>query len=120
MRRCGWSVFSGHFDAENNLVRSAWAFGPLPTRVQATPTAELYALYMYLRHAAPFEGLYIFHSDCSYVVDGWISRCRSQLVSGWNHCCSLWTRIYELADEIGEEAIRVVKVKAHQTLRQDM
>ena len=71
MLRCGRTVFSGHFDDSNILVRSAWASGPLPTKVHATPTAELYALYMYLRHAAPFEGLYIFHSDCSYVVDGW-------------------------------------------------
>jgi len=77
-------------------------------------------LNMHLKHAVPFGGMYIFHYNCSYVVEGWNHRCRSQLVSGWSHCCSLWTRIYELADEIGEMHIRVIKVKAHLTLRQDM
>ena len=75
---------------------------------------------MYLKHGVPFEGVYIFHSDGSYVVEGWNHRCGSQLMSGWNHCCSLWTRKYELADEIGEMHIRFIKVKAHLTLRQDM
>ena len=74
MRRCGWSVFSGHYNATVStptLVKDSWAYGPLPTLVQSTPIAELYAFYMYLSHAAPFEGMSIFHSDCSYVVDSW-------------------------------------------------
>ena len=48
MTRCGWSVFSGSLDDRGFLVKSAWAQGPLPLRVQSTPGAELYTLYIYI------------------------------------------------------------------------
>lgn len=54
------------------------------------------------------------------MVDSWSQKGRSQLVSCWAKNCSLWARIYELVDEIGEDLISVVKVTAHARLRNDM
>jgi len=44
----------------------------------------------------------------------------SQLASGWACNASLWARILELADEIGRDLIRVIKVKAHAKLHSSM
>lgn len=122
MTRCGWSVFflSGHYDENNVVVKSALAFGPLPTLLQDTPTSELCAFYIYLRHCAPYEGLYVFHSACSYVVDDWNKKCSSRLVSGWARNCMLWARIYELFHKIGEDLVREGMVKAHLKLGSGM
>jgi len=61
------------------LHKSAWKFGPVHTLVQATPTAELYALVLYLRHDVPFEGMYVFHIYCSHVVDSCNQKAKAQI-----------------------------------------
>ena len=46
MLRCGWSVVSAFNSSEMGgpLIYGAWAWGHLPSKIQATPIAELYAL----------------------------------------------------------------------------
>ena len=68
MRRCGWSVFCATLGEDGIICKGAWAYGRLPTLLQATPAAELYAFFMYLKHCAPYQGMYVFHSDCAYVT----------------------------------------------------
>lgn len=44
MRRCGWSVFAGHYEQSTDppiLVENACGLWPLPTLVKSTPTPEL-------------------------------------------------------------------------------
>ena len=54
--------------------------------------------------------------DCSYVVDSWNFTNKSQLTCGWAVNATLRERIFELAEDIGEEHIFVSKVKAHRKL----
>ena len=115
MPRCGWSVFSGSL-----LVKSAWAQGPLPLRVQSTPGAELYALYVYLKHAIPYQGMYVFHSDNSYVVDSFNHKTKHCLCNGWVVHANSWTRFFEIIDDIGRDHVYVLKVKAHTKLHDGM
>jgi len=120
MTRCGWSVFSGSLDDRDFLVKSAWAQGPLSLRVQSTPGAEPYGFYMYLKHAIPYQGMYIYHSDSSSVVDSFNHKTRHCLCDGLVVHANLWIRIHALIDDIGRDLVYCHKVKAHTKLHDDM
>ena len=94
------------------FVRSDWAYSPLPL-IQITPTAELYALYIYLRHATPFQEMYVFHTDCAYVANSCREKTRAQLTCGRAVNALLWSRIFRFAKETAFLLVHLIKVKAH-------
>ena len=70
---------------------------------------------MYLKHAAPCDGIYAFHTDCSYVKDSW-ARGEYALTNGWVVNAGLWKQVCALANDVGLDNIYVCKVKAHRKL----
>ena len=120
MTRCDWSVFSSYLDDRGFLVKVAWAQGPLPMRVQSTPGAELYAFSMYLKHAIPYQGMHLFHSDNAYVVDSFNGKTKAALCNGWAVHANLWTRIFEFVEDIGQDLVYCIEVKAHTKLHDGM
>eukprot|EP00973_Karenia_brevis_P009339 1263998-Karenia_brevis.AAC.1 len=57
------------------------------------PLAEVFALLVYLRHAIPTCGIYMYVTDCAYVADGF-SKGREAMTNGWAAHPNIWAEVY--------------------------
>ena len=110
LARGGWGlvVYDG------NDVQQARLHGPLPGYQQDILLAELYALWVYVRHVGPDGGH--FCTDSLSLVTMWRN--------GATACCqtfsiyaSIWTRIWYKIHDVGEALISVAWIKSHTTAR---
>ena len=76
----------------------------------------MYAFYMYLCYAHPYEGKYTFYSDSAYLVDGFLEP-RYLVCSGRAVHADLWQLIHGKVDDLGSEVVELSKVAAHRSIR---
>ena len=111
-RRCGWVVVAAEMNEEGIISRHSEAYGPLPACHQNVHAAELFALLFYLRHATSYQGFYSFYIDRPFVVDGFHAG-RWTNTHGWAVDADLWTAVFDKVEDLGEEFVRVFKIRAH-------
>jgi len=113
LRRCGWCGVS--VSPGGKLIFGR--YGPLPSSVQTTPVAELWAFYQVVRYAVPPLAVGV---DCDMVVKGW-RRGADWCTSSRRRHAWLWRLIWACLDEMrlpsGQPGVVVFKVKSHRTLR---
>ena len=118
-RRCGWSVVAACLGEDGLIRRHSEAYGPLPFCYQHVHTAELFAFLFYLQHAVAHEGQYKFFSDCAYVVDQF-ARGRAANTHGWAVDADLWTKVFQVVDEVGADLVFLFKIRAHRKIEHGM
>ena len=91
-RRCGFGIIAATRDRDGHLIKRTGALGPIPGK-QSVPVAELFALLVYLRYAAPCKGKYIFITDCSYISDGFWKG-KQVVTNGWSKNAGLWRELF--------------------------
>ena len=115
MCRAGWGVITLRQDGPRGgrVVKTAEAHGPLPGMYQLVPAAEAMALLVWLRFLGPPP--WTFHTDCAWVKDSWTKGPEGTTGAAHIHA-DLWREIWARAEDVGREAITLIKVKAHSTM----
>ena len=110
LARGGWGLVV--YDENCNLQASL--HGPLAGCHQDILLAELFALWMYVRHVGPEGGS--FSTDSQSLVSMWkkgaASCCQTFSIYG-----AIWSRIWHRIDDIGESSITISWVKGHAKAR---
>ena len=108
-------MVAAELDELGIIRRRTEAYGSLPRHGQNVHAAELFALLFYLQHAVSCEGMYEFFSDCAYVVEQFREG-RYANTHGWAIDAGLWVSVFDKAEDLGLEFIKVHKVQAHRKL----
>ena len=85
---------------------------PAWEKMECVPAAELFALLMFLQHAASFNNMYTFFGDCAFVIDG-IKKGRHAMCNGWAVHAYLWLKVFDKIEDIGHMYFQAFKVSAH-------
>ena len=105
-RRCGWAVVAACQGPDGGARCIGALWGTLGEGIQTVPRAELYAVYMAIKHSTGTTTIY---SDCKYVVDGF-HKGKGLTIHGSHG--DLWSLLWE-ACQARTGQVTVVKVKAH-------
>jgi hypothetical protein len=110
LARGGWGLAV----YDNDDVLQALLHGPLPGYHQDILMAELFAMWMYVRHLGPFGGK--FSTDSLSLVTMW-RKGQASCCQTFSIYAAIWTLIWRKVDDVGEAAVSVSWVKGHTNAR---